>query len=232
MDSFKFYDARAEKSNAILRHRRSRRFTAVFRCLELLVFLLIASRFSTRFTFDLNLSAACFRGISVTLISPRFVFLVGNAIVVALFLISGRFSGGGGAVDFYEEYAGRSRSSRRKVREEERKELGGARVYGVVGGGRRMGRCRSEVVEREKWRRDLRRSASEKCRKSGGGGECGRRAAEGGGGGAKYAYDLFARVVLTDCQAASTPLDYDVLLIPLDDSLLEDPTLYRQLVES
>ncbi|GER50348.1 pantothenate kinase 2 [Striga asiatica] len=179
MDSFKFHDARAPKSNAISRHRSLRRITVAFRCFELLVFLLIASRFSTRFAYDLNLSSACFRGISVTLISPRFVFLVGNAIVVVLFLISGRFSDRGEAVDLYEEYSGRSRSSRRKIREEEGKELGGACVYGVVGGGRRMGRCRSEVVGRENGRRDLRPSASEKCRKSG---ECGRKAAGGGGG--------------------------------------------------
>ncbi|CAA0837976.1 cysteine-rich RLK (RECEPTOR-like protein kinase) 8, partial [Striga hermonthica] len=49
---------------------------------------------------------------------------------------------------------------------------------------------------------------------------------------AKYASDLLARAGLTDCQTASTPLDYDIRLTPLDGSLLEDPTLYRQLVGS
>ncbi|CAA0806920.1 cysteine-rich RLK (RECEPTOR-like protein kinase) 8 [Striga hermonthica] len=49
---------------------------------------------------------------------------------------------------------------------------------------------------------------------------------------AKYASDLLSRAGLTDCQTASTPLDYDIRLTPLDGSLLEDPTLYRQLVGS
>ncbi|CAA0806823.1 Unknown protein [Striga hermonthica] len=49
---------------------------------------------------------------------------------------------------------------------------------------------------------------------------------------AKYASDLLAWAGLADCQTASSPLDYDVRLTPLDGSLLEDPTLYRQLVGS
>ncbi|XP_051135456.1 uncharacterized mitochondrial protein AtMg00810-like [Andrographis paniculata] len=49
---------------------------------------------------------------------------------------------------------------------------------------------------------------------------------------AKYAFDFLARAGLTDCQVASTPLAYDVRLIPYDDSLLNDPTLYCQLVGS
>ncbi|XP_051147523.1 uncharacterized mitochondrial protein AtMg00810-like [Andrographis paniculata] len=49
---------------------------------------------------------------------------------------------------------------------------------------------------------------------------------------AKYASDLLARAGLTDCQVASTPLAYDVRLTPYDGSLLDDPTLYRQLVGS
>ncbi|CAA0840765.1 cysteine-rich RLK (RECEPTOR-like protein kinase) 8 [Striga hermonthica] len=48
----------------------------------------------------------------------------------------------------------------------------------------------------------------------------------------KYASDLLARAGLINCQIASTPLDCDVRLTSLDDSLLEDPTLYRQLVGS
>ncbi|XP_051127809.1 uncharacterized mitochondrial protein AtMg00810-like [Andrographis paniculata] len=49
---------------------------------------------------------------------------------------------------------------------------------------------------------------------------------------AKYASDLLARAGLRDCQVASTPLAYDVRLTPHDGSLLDDPTVYRQLVGS
>ncbi|XP_051134184.1 uncharacterized mitochondrial protein AtMg00810-like [Andrographis paniculata] len=49
---------------------------------------------------------------------------------------------------------------------------------------------------------------------------------------AKYASDLLARAGLTDCQVVSTPLAYEVRLTPHDGSLLDDPTIYRQLVGS
>ncbi|KAG8364339.1 hypothetical protein BUALT_Bualt19G0118600 [Buddleja alternifolia] len=172
MDSFNFRDIRVEKSNAISRYRRGQRITTLFRCLELFVFLVIVSRFSTQFAFSLELEY--FRGIAVTLISPRFVFLIGNAIVIVLFVKSRQFSSKNGeiAADLYEEYAEKCRknlqSSGIKVTEESK----GSNNYrsSVCCDDRKMQRSQSEKLERivrvEERRRELRRSTTERCRKS------------------------------------------------------------------
>ncbi|XP_028100524.1 uncharacterized protein LOC114299893 [Camellia sinensis] len=49
---------------------------------------------------------------------------------------------------------------------------------------------------------------------------------------AKYTSDLLARASLKDCKTASTPLETQSRLTPLDGTLLSDATLYRQLVGS
>ncbi|KAL0553779.1 hypothetical protein IC582_007683 [Cucumis melo] len=49
---------------------------------------------------------------------------------------------------------------------------------------------------------------------------------------AKYASNLLNRSGITDFATSSTPLDPNVHLTPVDGVLLNDPTLYRQLVRS
>ncbi|KAK9104463.1 hypothetical protein Scep_021307 [Stephania cephalantha] len=49
---------------------------------------------------------------------------------------------------------------------------------------------------------------------------------------AKYASDLISRSMITDAVIASTPFDVNVNLTSFDDTLLPDPTVYRQLVGS
>ncbi|XP_051149228.1 uncharacterized mitochondrial protein AtMg00810-like [Andrographis paniculata] len=49
---------------------------------------------------------------------------------------------------------------------------------------------------------------------------------------AKYASDLLSSAGLTDSKTASTPLDSDCRLTPMDGIPFNDPTLYRQLVRS
>ncbi|XP_028103205.1 uncharacterized protein LOC114302390 [Camellia sinensis] len=49
---------------------------------------------------------------------------------------------------------------------------------------------------------------------------------------AKYTSDLLARARLSDCKTVTTPVDPQNRLTPLDDPLLSDATLYRQLVGS
>lgn len=49
---------------------------------------------------------------------------------------------------------------------------------------------------------------------------------------AKYTSNLLARVGLTDYKTATTLVDPQTRLTPLDDSLLSDVSLYRQLVGS
>jgi hypothetical protein len=49
---------------------------------------------------------------------------------------------------------------------------------------------------------------------------------------AKYASDLVSRAGLTDCKIEHTPLEPNVRFTPQDGTLLNDATLYRQLVGS
>lgn len=44
---------------------------------------------------------------------------------------------------------------------------------------------------------------------------------------AKYAFDLLSRVGITDCKTELIPLEANFKLTPLDDTPLEDDTLYR-----
>ncbi|XP_052114160.1 uncharacterized mitochondrial protein AtMg00810-like [Arachis duranensis] len=47
---------------------------------------------------------------------------------------------------------------------------------------------------------------------------------------AKYASDLLARAGITDSRTESTPLEANVRFTPMDGTILDNPTLYRQLV--
>ena len=47
---------------------------------------------------------------------------------------------------------------------------------------------------------------------------------------AKYASDLLARAGITDSRTESTPLEPNVRFTPMDGTVLDNPTLYRQLV--
>ncbi|XP_057734655.1 uncharacterized mitochondrial protein AtMg00810-like [Arachis stenosperma] len=49
---------------------------------------------------------------------------------------------------------------------------------------------------------------------------------------AKYASDLLARAGITDSRTESTPLESNVRFTLMDDTVLDNPTLYRQLVGS
>ncbi|PIN15165.1 hypothetical protein CDL12_12193 [Handroanthus impetiginosus] len=178
MDSYNFQDLKEEKENAILRYRRKKRITALFRLVEVIVFLIILSRVPTEFPFSFKISSEYVRGISVNLISPRFVFLLGNAIIVVLFLISGQFSGknGGTDCDFYDEYVEKCRNNQQIIKEETK---ASDYKYRVCYDEKKISRSHSENLERavrlEERRRDLRRNMSEKCRKSV---DCGRKVAE------------------------------------------------------
>ncbi|KAG8368217.1 hypothetical protein BUALT_Bualt15G0022200 [Buddleja alternifolia] len=166
MDSFNFHDIRVEKANAISRYRRVQRITILFRFVELFIFLIILSRVSTQFsTFSFNLSADCFKGIFAKIFSQKFVFLIGNAIVIALFLISGGFNSaknGEKSTDFYDEYVQKCRKIEQFRSKEEKIES--------IRDEKKMKRSKSENFVRaehgEERRRDLRRSMTEKYRKS------------------------------------------------------------------
>ncbi|XP_059310811.1 uncharacterized protein LOC132062212 [Lycium ferocissimum] len=99
MESRSFRNIKLEKANAMLRYKKRQRVTTLFRYIEFCISFVVISRFSTEY----------FRGLSVTLISPRFVFVLVNAIVIILFFKSGQSSTKDGStnnskIDMYDEY--------------------------------------------------------------------------------------------------------------------------------
>ena len=181
MDSINFYDIKAEKANAILRYRQLRKIGNIFRLLEVFVVLLLFSRLSLQLPNAVKNSGFYFRDISGFLFSPRFVFVVGNIIVIILFAKSGRFSakdsstaGSGG--DFYDEFVQNSEKNQ-KIRRDEIQYKVNQSTYdgGIVPAQvhsslevKNYTRSQSENLEREACqnsRRLLRRSETEKFKK-------------------------------------------------------------------
>ncbi|KAL1554292.1 hypothetical protein AAHA92_14869 [Salvia divinorum] len=174
MEAFNFEDVRVEKANAIAKYRRIQRITSLFRFVELFVFLIVVSRFSAQFAVFLKLSGEYLRGISVVaLISPGSVFVVGNAIVIVLFLISRRFSVER-STDFYDEYVEKCRSNSNQIQPQicsksvEKCRSNSNQIWSKSV--EKSTRAEREAIRRTKSanlerRRDLRRSMSEKCRK-------------------------------------------------------------------
>ncbi|KAK4340355.1 hypothetical protein RND71_041817 [Anisodus tanguticus] len=109
MESLNFQNIKLEKANAMLRYKKRQRVTTLFRFIEFCIFFVVISRFSTQLPLTFKLSTDYFKGLSVTLISPRFVFVLGNAIVIILFLKSGQSSAKDDStnnvkIDVYDEY--------------------------------------------------------------------------------------------------------------------------------
>lgn len=85
----------------------------MLRFVEVFVVLVLISKLTINFPVAVKNSGGCFRDLSVSLVSPRFVFIVGNLIVITLFAKSGQFSGQnstgkGSGNDLYEEFLNRS----------------------------------------------------------------------------------------------------------------------------
>ncbi|KAL8096941.1 uncharacterized protein LOC141683763 [Apium graveolens] len=86
------FDIKVEKANAILRYNRLQKITTLFRFMEVCIFLFIVTRISAHLPLAFKVSSDCLRGLSITIFSPGFLFILGNAIVVVLFLKSGQLS--------------------------------------------------------------------------------------------------------------------------------------------
>ena len=110
MDTF---DIKLEKRNAILKHRQLCKIANLLRFVEVCVVLVWISRFTTHLPVAVKNSGEYFRGLSVVLVSPRFVFIVGNAIVITLFAKAGQFSAqdSTSGTDLYEEFVEKSEKS-------------------------------------------------------------------------------------------------------------------------
>ncbi|XP_009768527.1 uncharacterized protein LOC107785472 [Nicotiana tabacum] len=194
MESFNFKNIKAEKANAILRYKRLQRITTLFRAMEICIFFVIISRFSTQLTFVSKLFAEYFRELPLALISPGFVFVLGNVIVIVLFLKSRESyakdnSSTSTITDFHDEYmkecakhiTNYSEQSISNCREQSLKQgkqsINNYReqsvkqcILGEREVGRKIRKSRSEnllcVPQHEETRRELRRSATVVCRRN------------------------------------------------------------------
>ncbi|EOA17396.1 hypothetical protein CARUB_v10005690mg [Capsella rubella] len=121
MDSVKFQHLKMEKTRGILNFQAIRSFANLFRVIELLFLLILISKLSFP---SVKLSGDIFREAAVFLVSPRFVFFVGNAIVITLFAKSGRYSSTrepskttteAASNDLYQEFLHKSEKKRSEV---------------------------------------------------------------------------------------------------------------------
>ncbi|GAB2279520.1 hypothetical protein Dimus_014160 [Dionaea muscipula] len=87
-----FNSIKAEKSKAMERFHRLRMITNLFRFVELCVLLGLLSWLSARLPFAVKISGEFCRWLASIIVSPLFVFAVGNAIIVSLMAKSGQFS--------------------------------------------------------------------------------------------------------------------------------------------
>ncbi|KAJ8763540.1 hypothetical protein K2173_002423 [Erythroxylum novogranatense] len=118
MDSYNFCNIRVEKANAIKKHRQIQKITNLFRVVEICLVLALVSWFSIPLPVAVKNSGGYFKGLTVFLVSPQFVFVIGNVIVITLFAKSGRFSGqdskgNSSRFDLYEEFVEKSQGMHR-----------------------------------------------------------------------------------------------------------------------
>lgn len=142
--------------------------------------LFLVSRLSLQLPHAVKSSGGYFRDLSVVLVSPRFVFIVGNAIVIILFAKSGQFSardsdknGFFGADDLYEEFVKNSDKNHKqicrdiveyKVKQRTACTENSSRALVQAKHGKNYARSNSENIEHQKIKphRQLRRSETEK----------------------------------------------------------------------
>ncbi|XP_071685525.1 uncharacterized protein [Rutidosis leptorrhynchoides] len=108
ISEFDIHNVKAEKANAMLRYRRFRTITKFFRCVEVSLALILISWMSTRLPFVIRISGEYFRLLVSVIVSPLFIFLISNVIVVTLLVKSGQITGNisdvrNSGTDMYEE---------------------------------------------------------------------------------------------------------------------------------
>ncbi|XP_059635289.1 uncharacterized protein LOC132277450 [Cornus florida] len=101
-------NVKVEKEKAMMRYRRRRKIAKVLRLLEVCVALAVLSWWSARLPTAVLLSGEyLLQQLPVSLSSTHIAFLIGNAIAVAIYLLSRQNDpgdNGGFATDFYDEY--------------------------------------------------------------------------------------------------------------------------------
>ncbi|KAJ6716793.1 TRANSMEMBRANE PROTEIN [Salix koriyanagi] len=179
MDSFNTTNIRVEKAKSIKKHRKIQKIASLFRLIEIGAVLALISRFSIQLPVAVRNSSEYFKDLTVILVSPRFVFVLGNMIIITLFAKSGQFSsqhsnGKNPSSDLYDEFVEKSEKSQEthqyeaeciekqvtyveyKVTEDTSTSLKRKKYH----------RSQSEKLERPDSGRELRRSATDKCRKT------------------------------------------------------------------
>ncbi|XP_028767934.1 uncharacterized protein LOC114725572 [Neltuma alba] len=123
MDSFNLANLKAGKANAIMKQQKFRRIANLFRLVEVCVFLILLSRISFQVPVAVKNSGDYFRGFSVFMVSPRFVFVIGNIIIITLFAQSGQFTARGSKSkslesDLYQQFI-QNITKNQKIKEEQ-----------------------------------------------------------------------------------------------------------------
>ncbi|CAH8329399.1 unnamed protein product [Eruca vesicaria subsp. sativa] len=121
MDSVQLQHFKMEKPRGILNFKALRSFTSLFRLIEMILLLILISKLSFP---SVKLSTDIFKEAAAFLVSPRFVFFIGNAIVITLFAISRRYNSvhepiskttEAGGNDLYHEFLHESEKKRLEV---------------------------------------------------------------------------------------------------------------------
>ncbi|XP_047326671.1 uncharacterized protein LOC124930363 [Impatiens glandulifera] len=173
MDSFGISNIHIEKSNPIFRYETQKKIEALFRLIEMILLLLVVSSFSSHIPATFKISGDYFRSLFGIILSPQIVFLIGNIFVVVLFMKSGFFSSSNMNerihTDFYHGYV-KIGEKNVTFNEQKQSSLDIARVKDIPKKKeRKIERSLSEKITKridgENTGRQLRRSATENCRK-------------------------------------------------------------------
>lgn len=108
-----FDNVKYEKAKAMAMYNRFRKTMKLFQFLEVLVALMLISWSSTRLPGALKISGRILFEVANYLFNPHVVFLLGNVIIVAVFVLcrgSGSGSENSGDDDLYDEYARHSQA--------------------------------------------------------------------------------------------------------------------------
>ncbi|CDP01985.1 unnamed protein product [Coffea canephora] len=95
MEAFDFDNVTPEKSSVILRCTHLRSIAKLFRIVEVFFVIILLSWTSTRLPFAVKISGEYCRHLVTIVISPLFIFLLGNLIVLTLLFKAGRILSGG-----------------------------------------------------------------------------------------------------------------------------------------
>ncbi|KAJ0076585.1 hypothetical protein Patl1_36464 [Pistacia atlantica] len=177
MDSFEIKNIKLGKANGVAKKPQFRKIASLFRVIEICVLLVVVARIFAYLPLAV-------KDLTDVLVSTRFVFIIGNLIVVILFAKSGQFSAQDSTrknprKDYFEEFLEKGEKIQNTHRYEVKyREKQSICAENVVSEGTHTSfksnsyrRSQSEKFKRvnsDKSCRELRRSATatEKCRKS------------------------------------------------------------------